>query len=185
MQRAPRFFALLCGLGLMAGLCACAPGSIHTQASYPTRERGTDKIQYTNQPRTTIFGKGETLGSMLFSSGNKNASKSGVGVNSYLWRASLDTIAFMPVASADPFGGTILTDWYEDPSHPGERFKIDVYILDRQLRADGVRVSVFREKLVKNQWRNEKVAADMASNIENAILTRARSLRVTDMSLPK
>ncbi|MBU6475051.1 MAG: DUF3576 domain-containing protein [Alphaproteobacteria bacterium] len=169
----------------LAGLAACAPGSIHKEDSYPTRERGTDAIQYSDQPRTTIFGKGKDLTSALFSSGNKNASKSGIGVNSYLWRAALDTIAFMPVASADPFGGTILTDWYENPDQPGERFKVDIYILDRQLRADGVRVSVFKQKLVKNQWRNENVSPDMANNIENSILTRARTLRVTDMSLPQ
>ena len=185
MKSVSRFLSVVAALTVAASLSACAPGSIHTQASYPTRARGSDKIQYTDQPRTTIFGKGKDLTTALFSSGNKNASRSGVGVNSYLWRASLDTIAFMPVASADPFGGTILTDWYEDPGHPGERFKIDVYILDRQLRADGVRVSVFRQKMVKNHWRNEKVSPDMANNIENAILTRARTLRVIDLSLPQ
>ena len=69
----------------------------------------------------------------------------GIGVNSFLWRATLDTVVFMPVSSADPFGGVILTDWYTPPGSPAERFKLNVYILDRQLRADGLRVAVFRQ----------------------------------------
>ncbi len=81
----------------------------------------------------------------------------------------------MPVASADPFGGVILTDWYENPETPGERFKLNVYILDKQLRADGVRVSVFKQTLDnKKQWRDDKVPDTMAGAIENTILTRAR-----------
>ena len=66
-----------------------------------------------------------------------------IGVNSYLWRATLDTLAFMPLASADPYGGTIITDWYVNPEKPDERFKCTVYILDSRLRADGLKVSVF------------------------------------------
>ena len=71
---------------------------------------------------------------------------SGVGVNAYLWRATLDTMSIWPVASADPFGGVIITDWYAPPTNPNERFKLNIYILGRALRADGVRVSVFRQR---------------------------------------
>lgn len=102
----------------------------------------------------------------------------GIGVNSYLWRASLDTLAFMPIVSADPFGGVILTDWYSPADTPGERFKVNLYILDRQLRADGVRVSVFRQQRTGNDWRDAGVAAETAGTLEDAILTRARQLRV-------
>ena len=110
---------------------------------------------------------------------------SGIGVNSFLWRAALDTIAFMPVASADPFGGVILTDWYENPETPGERFKLNVYILDKQLRADGIRVAVFKQKMDKDAWRDDKVPDTMATSIENTILTRARELRVSQMAPKK
>ncbi len=103
----------------------------------------------------------------------------GLGVNSYLWRASLDTLAFMPIASADPFGGVILTDWYTPAETPGERFKVNLYILDRQLRADGVRVSVFKQQRNGADWRDTSVAPDAASQLEDAILTRARQLRMT------
>ncbi len=105
--------------------------------------------------------------------------KTGVGVNEYLWRASLDTLSFMPLASADPFGGTIITDWYSAPESPNEQFKVTVYILDKELRADGIRVAVFRqEKDAGGQWTNAAVQPDTQTQLENAILTRARQLRV-------
>jgi Domain of unknown function (DUF3576) len=115
----------------------------------------------------------------------------GIGVNSYLWRASLDTLAFMPIVSADPFGGVILTDWYSPPETPNERFKVNLYILDRQLRADGVRVSVFRQQRGNagggtaastgaqgGEWRDAGVNNETASRLEDTILTRARQLRI-------
>ncbi len=103
----------------------------------------------------------------------------GIGVNSFLWRASLDTLSFMPIVSADPFGGVILTDWYSPPDAPGERFKVNLYIMDRQLRADGVRVSVFKQQRAGNDWRDAPVGAETAGTLEDAVLTRARQLRVT------
>ncbi len=155
-------------------------GPIVKEASYPNKQHGTDKILYSDQERRTIWGEGETLGSSLFGKDNeKQEGGSGIGVNSFLWRASLDTVSFMPVASADPFGGVILTDWYQNAGTPNQRFKINVYILDKQLRADGVRVSVFKQKREKNgDWQDIAVSDDMATSIENAILTRARELRV-------
>jgi hypothetical protein len=102
----------------------------------------------------------------------------GIGVNTYLWRASLDTIAFMPLTSADPFGGVIITDWYTPPETPDERFKMTIYILDRQLRADGLKVSVFRQARRGSEWVDVPVATETAVQLENAVLTRARQLRV-------
>ena len=100
------------------------------------------------------------------------------GLNSFLWRASLDTISFMPVSSADPFGGVIITDWYSDSEAPNERFKLNVYILGRALRADGVRVAVFRQILSsQGGWRDVTINDDTATKIEDSILTRARQLR--------
>jgi hypothetical protein len=104
---------------------------------------------------------------------------SGLGVNSFLWRASLDTLAFLPIASADPFGGVILTDWYSPADGPGDRFKVNVYILDRQLRADALKVSVFRQvKDNSGTWRDATVAKETVSSMEDTILTRARQLRL-------
>ena len=103
----------------------------------------------------------------------------GIGVNSYLWRASLDTLAFMPLQSADPFGGIIITDWYGVPEDRSERFKVTVYILDRALRSDGVRARVFRQHLSDSgAWVDEPANAELDRQLEDTILTRARELRV-------
>jgi hypothetical protein len=89
-------------------------------------------------------------------------------------------MSFMPLASADPFGGVIITDWYSPPETPDERFKATVYILERQLRANGVRVAVFRQsRNGANDWRDVATNQETAVALENAILTRARQLRVS------
>ena len=96
-----------------------------------------------------------------------------------MWRASLDTLSFMPLNSADPFGGVIITDWYSPPETPNERFKATVYILDRRLRADGLRVSVFRQlRSSANQWDDVAIGDNTVVAMEDAILTRARELRI-------
>jgi len=166
------FFVLI-----FLALSACT-GPLKKEASYPSRPEGTDEVLYSDQKQETIWGEGKSLGGHIFGNDEEKDEGGGIGVNSFLWRAALDTIAFMPVASADPFGGVILTDWYEDPDAPGERFKLNIYILDKQLRADGVRAAVFKQKQGKGSWQDVKVADDMALNIENTILTRARELRV-------
>ncbi len=101
-----------------------------------------------------------------------------VGVNSYLWHASLDTLSFMPLASADPFGGVIITDWYSSPQDINERLKVTIYILDRRLRADGIRIAVFRQTRSNEGWVDAPVNAETSVKLEDAILTRARELRL-------
>ncbi len=111
--------------------------------------------------------------------GGRDGQEAGIGVNSYLWRASLDTLNFMPLASADPFGGVIITDWYSDPTTPNERFKATVYILDTRLRADALNVSIFRQTQTEGAWADAAVDPATEIQIENAILTRARQLRLS------
>ncbi len=106
-----------------------------------------------------------------------------VGVNSYLWHATLDTLSFMPLASADPFGGVIITDWYSAPSDPNERMKVTIYILDRRLRADGIKIAVFRQSRSNEGWVDSSVNPDTATKLEDAILTRARELRLANAKL--
>ena len=107
----------------------------------------------------------------------------GVGVNSLLWRAPLDTVSFMPLTSADPFGGVIITDWFSPNESPNERFKVNVFILGRELRADGVRCTVFRQKRDSGgQWADAPVEQQTGIDIENAILTRARQMRLSTAS---
>jgi hypothetical protein len=109
----------------------------------------------------------------------EDQAKGGIGVNGFLWRASLDTISFMPLASADPFGGVVITEWYSAPDSPDERLKVTVYIMDRRLRADAVRVVVFKQvRDVSGNWSDAAVAPETPAKIENAILTRARQMRI-------
>jgi hypothetical protein len=100
-----------------------------------------------------------------------------LGVNAYLWRGALDTLSFMPLASADPFGGVIITDWYQPAAATGERFKATAYILGRQLRADAVRVSIFRQVQQGNTWVDAPVSPETVGEMENKVLARARELR--------
>lgn len=104
----------------------------------------------------------------------------GIGVNAFLWRATLDTLTFMPLASADPFGGVVNYDWYADPATPNERFKATVFILDRRLRADALNVTVTKEvRDASGGWVTAPVAAQTETDLENAILTKARQLNLS------
>lgn len=118
---------------------------------------------------------------LSFGGGKKNdsATASPLGVNSFLWRATLDTLSFMPLASADPFGGVIITDWYEDGKNASERYKINAIILDKTLRADGIKITLFKQSMdKKGVWRDKKSDASDARKIEDTILTRARELKI-------
>jgi hypothetical protein len=100
-----------------------------------------------------------------------------IGVNSYLWRAALDTLSFAPMAQVDSNGGVIVTDWYANPSAPNDRVKITVTILDRDLRADALRVAASREVNQNGQWVEAPVSAATVQRLEEIILTKARDLR--------
>ncbi|HUE78234.1 MAG TPA: DUF3576 domain-containing protein [Sphingomicrobium sp.] len=102
-----------------------------------------------------------------------------IGVNSYLWRAAIDTVSFAPLLQADSNGGVIVTDWYINPSSPSDRVKLTVSILDQDLRADALRVAASRQTLQNGVWVNAPVAAATVQKLEDIILTRARDLRRT------
>ncbi|BBK45311.1 hypothetical protein STVA_53310 [Allostella vacuolata] len=166
---------------IVASVAACGGTAPTTEAAYPTRRTGADGITYSNQPRETIWGDGS--GMWLFGSSRRNEPGSegggGIGVNTFLWRASLDTLSFMPMAQADPFGGVIITDWYSAPQAPDERMKVNIFILDRTLRADGVRATVFRQRRDgQGNWVDAPVDPKTGIELEDAILTRARQMRL-------
>ncbi|MDE8651674.1 DUF3576 domain-containing protein [Novosphingobium album (ex Liu et al. 2023)] len=100
-----------------------------------------------------------------------------IGVNSYLWRASLDALSFMPLLQTDSAGGVIVSDWYVNPANPGERVKVTVTILDQDLRADALRVAASREVAAGGGWAPAPVQAATVQKLEDIILTRARDLR--------
>lgn len=180
MMSSARVF-ILAALLMAASFAITSCDAYRGEAKYPS---GLDRTTTGNDvygERESIFGKG---GLDLLGSGKDEAKtdgSNGIGVNSYLWRASLDTVTFMPLASADPFGGVIITDWYIAPEKPNERFKVNIFILDKQLRSDGVKVKVFRQEQKGDKWVDSTVADNTGPQMEDAILTRARQLRVADM----
>ena len=101
-----------------------------------------------------------------------------IGVNGYLWQATLDTLSFMPMAQMDPASGAITTEWYTDPNVTNERLKVMVQFFGEGLRADGVQVTVNRQVKLDNDWVTAAVKAATTLEIEEAILTRARQLRI-------
>jgi hypothetical protein len=120
----------------------------------------------------------------LFSFGNSKTkldstggAGGGIGVNAFLWRGALDTLSFLPLTSADPFGGVIITDWYAPADANGERFKATAYILGRDLRSDAIRISVFRQVNQGGRWVDAPVSPVVQGDIENKVLDRARRLR--------
>lgn len=100
-----------------------------------------------------------------------------IGVNSYLWRAALDTLSFAPITRSDSAGGVIITEWYSNPTDPNDRVRVSVSILDATLRADALRVSASRQRLQNGQWVDAPVSAATVQRLEEIILTRARDLR--------
>jgi hypothetical protein len=128
----------------------------------------------------SIFGSSTSNTSSASSADVGPEETGGLGVNAYLWRAALDTLDFLPLASADPFGGVIITDWYVNPEKADERLKATVYILDTRLRADGVSAAVFRETMADGgQWTSASVSPETNIALENAILSKARQLRLS------
>ena len=104
-----------------------------------------------------------------------------IGVNAYLWRAAIDTVSFAPLLQADANSGVIITDWYSNPTSPGERIKLTVSILDQDLRADALRVAASRQVLQSGAWVDAPVAAATVQKLEDIILTRARDIRRTSV----
>ena len=100
-----------------------------------------------------------------------------IGVNSYLWRASLESLSFMPMLQTDSNGGVIVTDWYANPNNPGERMKVTVTILDQDLRADALRVAASRQVSQNGVWVDAPVQAATVQKLEDIILTKARDRR--------
>ena len=162
--------ALLAGLAL--AVVACGP------ASEDARLPSNDRDEQLRERRGSILGN-EGLNFELFGDNSGATAGAGIGVNEFLWRASLDTVSFLPINSADPFGGVILSDWYGSPQTPAERFKVNVYILGRDLRTDGLRVAVFRQvRAPDGAWIDAPVSVETVGRLEETILTRARELRV-------
>ncbi len=175
LKRIPLVIAAVMILG------ACGYSDPNTEYARGTEKQDRVVSGSTSKDAGSIFGPG---GFSLFGGEEKipQGGGGGIGVNGFLWRAALDTISFMPLTSADPFGGVIITDWYSPPETQEERFKVTVYILGRDLRADGIRAAVFRQRQgAAGTWLDAAVQPSTSIDLENAILTRARQLRVAGL----
>jgi hypothetical protein len=167
-----RNFACTAGVWLsLLGLNACGGATQPTQAGVNNPETQMLPPQMANASSAPLFSIGKGTG------GGGGGAGPAIAVNAYLWRASLDTLSFMPLVSADPFGGVIITDWYSPPATTGERFKANAYILSPTLTANAIKVSVFHQLLQGGQWQDAPVDPATVSGLEDRILARAADLQ--------
>lgn len=175
---AVRLRVLLCLL-LLPALGGC--GFFANSTPVPPETYSPQNVDRQAPSAGTIFGP-SGLSLDLANRGRGAAGAAGpgaeLGVNAYLWRGALDTLSFMPLSSADPFGGVIITDWWQPPQAPDERFKATAYILGRELTAAALRLSIYRQVRQQNgEWVDAAVSPQTISDIENRVLDRARTLR--------
>jgi len=104
--------------------------------------------------------------------------QTGNTVSPILWQAATDTLDFVKFISEDPLAGSIVTDWYSPQGKPNERYRVNVFILARALRSDSIAVTVDRQERQSNgQWAETTIARQVETDLETAILHRARQLR--------
>jgi Domain of unknown function (DUF3576) len=181
---------IICGAAAVGLLIGCSANPDPDPQARAPEGYGSEQHERIRQQYGTVWGGDETLfrrgtGQYARQDGagaGGGGAYAGIGVNAFLWRGALETIDFLPLAQADPFGGVIITDWYSPPETPDERFKLNVYVLDSELRADGIKVAVFRQTNGGDGWRDAAVDPKTATSIEDNILTRARELRVAALS---
>ena len=101
-----------------------------------------------------------------------------MSINVYLWQGALDTLSFMPLSSADPIGGTIITDWYSSTNNPDERCKLNIFISGKELKTQNLRVASFCQNYQNNRWVNKDINDDSNIKLENAILNKAKKLKL-------
>lgn len=166
-QRARNSVSAIAALTAVAALAACASGG----------DKGAQEV---GKAKAAERDGGGFLG--IGGGDDKNKDASQIGVNTFLYHATLQTLSFMPLTQSDPFGGVIITDWVTDPAAPNERFKATVYILDTRLRADGLKVNLFKQVQGPNGWQDVAASPDAALQIENAILKKARDLRLSTIN---
>jgi len=185
MKKTTRSMTVAVGLALAMIVSACS-SNMAPQPRDPREPRGPARnpnVSVSDPNRETVFGDGgislnRVASGDLFRNDQEGGS---LPVNKFLWQASLDTLSFMPLSSTDPFTGVIATDWSSTPSAPGERFKVTVYIVNPELSASALKVAVFREiRAEDGLWRPAAVAAETPRKIEDAILTRARQIRIAE-----
>ena len=128
-----------------------------------------------------MLGKGGlSFDGILGNNSSQESSTSNISmpVNVYLWRGALETINFMPLSSTDPIGGTIITDWYSTSENQSERCKLNIFISGKSLNTENLKVTSFCQEFNNQIWVNKKTEKENNKKIENAILNRAKKLRL-------
>ena len=170
-----RVVSALAVAGLL--LAGCGGGENTDPFPQDPQERGVEG---------KVFGEdGVSLGSIGRAGGllpGGEATGDALPVNKFLWQASLDTLSFLPLASTDPFTGVIATDWGVAPQNPGERFKVAAYMLSPALAASSLKIAVYREvRSPEGMWVPAAVDPETPRKLEDAILTRARQIRIAEL----
>lgn len=171
------------GLVGMAALLAACSGNLAPDDDFQTPSPNVGR-EAEGDPDDTLFGEGglalgRVLDGSLFGGGDDAESGGSLPVNRFLWQASLDTLSFLPLASTDPFTGVIATEWATTPENPNQRFKVTAYVLSPELQASSLRVAVFREDRTEDGvWVPRAVSPETVTRLEDAILTRARQVRI-------
>ena len=174
---APSFIFLNnCSLDDAEIVRAPAPEDLQIKRERERREREIERGQGDSDDESIID---SMFGNIFKGDSKNNGGGAGIAVNSYLWRASLDTLSFMPLLSADPFGGVIITDWHSNSETSKEKFKIVAYILGKELRVDGIKIAVFKKIKDENgNWVDNKSNESLQNKVEDAILTKARKYKI-------
>lgn len=162
-------FRLLIAFSFLVMLAACSG----IQTSAPVAERDPDDIG------SFLTGRDKAGISIDDITSGPGAGTAGLPINALIWRASLDIVSVLPIEDIDAFGGSIITDWYALPSRPDERIKLSVFVLDRELRSDAVRVIVYVQKRQDGLFVDAGIDTELSDRLEELILTRARELRAT------
>jgi len=113
-----------------------------------------------------LFGKKAGIGGTFGKKESNNAVSSiGMPINPYLWKGSLETIGFMPLSSADPFGGTII---------------INIFIKGLELKTSNLKVNTFCQSFENNRWIDLPTSASQSAQLENAILNKAKRIKLAN-----
>ncbi len=154
-------------------------GTLMQKSSPEDRKRALDDAQNRLRTGGGMFGK--KGGVNLLGGGENKSATIGVGmpINPYLWKGSLETISFMPLVSADPFAGIIITDWYNDADTPTERCKINVFIKGLEMKTQNLKVNSFCQTKINGSWVDQPINKQNNAKLENAILNKAKKIKVS------
>ena len=154
-------------------------GTIMDDSNPANRRRALDDAENRLRTGGGLFGKKAGIDLLNQRQQEGTTTSIGMPINPYLWKASLETISFMPLSSADPFGGIIITDWYNDGSNPKERCKINIFIKGVELKTDNLKVSSFCQNFLNGNWIDQEVNKENNAKLENAILNKAKKIRLS------